>query len=202
MTRNKNIILGVTGVSGSGQTTVTGILKTLGAYAVIADELAHQAILKSRPPYEKIIAAFGTEILDDDLEIDRQRLGARVFGKPELLKLLEDIIHPYVIDQTENLINEAMQTGLYRFAVIDAPMLIESGMNKRCGRVWLVTAPDKIKIERIMKRDNITREAATTRIATRNEAYLADKADEIINNDGSIEQLKQDVEKKLRNWLT
>jgi dephospho-CoA kinase len=202
MTRNKNKILGVTGVSGSGQTTVTGILKTLGAYAVIADELAHDAILKGKPPYEKIIAAFGKDILSDDLEIDRQRLGARVFGKPELLKLLEDIIHPYVINETENLISEAMQTGQYRFAVIDAPMLIESGMNKRCGRVWLVTTPDKIKIERIMKRDNITRETAQTRIAARNEAYLADKADEIINNDGSMEQLKLEVEKKLTNWLT
>jgi dephospho-CoA kinase len=107
-----------------------------------------------------------------------------------------------VFEQTANLISEAMQTGLYRFAVIDAPMLIESGMYKHCGRVWLVTAPDKIKIERIMKRDGITREAAQKRINARNEAALASKAGEIINNDGSIEQLKQEAEKKLKSWLT
>jgi dephospho-CoA kinase len=125
-----------------------------------------------------------------------------VFGKPELLKQLEDIIHPYVSGLAENLIGEAAQSGLYRFVVIDAPMLIESGMYRRCGRVWLVTAPDALKIERIMKRDNISRNAAGTRIAARDEERLKQLADEIINNDGSMEKLKLEVEEKLKNWLT
>jgi dephospho-CoA kinase len=196
MTRSK--IIGVTGVSGSGKTTVTRILQSHGAYAVIADELAHEAILKGAPPYLKILEAFGAGILGVDGEIDRKKLGGIVFGKPALLKVLEGIIHPYVIELTDRLIRDAMDTGAYSFAVIDAPMLIEAGMHEHCDEVWLVTAPDDVKLERIMKRDGITVEAAKLRLAARSEAGLLPFADKIINNDGSMEKLNIEVESLLK----
>ncbi len=218
MTRNdcKIFTLGVTGVSGSGKTTVTRILQRHGAYAVIADELAHRAILKGNPPYDAVVNEFGAWILREDGEIDRKKLGGLVFGKPQKMAALEGIIHPYVIKLTRELIKEAtgtgggisaretlcadVRTGAYRFAVIDAPMLIEAGMNKHCDRVWLITAPDELKIRRIIKRDGITREAAEKRLEARNEEKLFPFADEVIVNENSLEELEREVINKLKRF--
>ncbi len=195
MTRSR--VLGVTGVSGSGTTTVARILQRHGAFVATADTLAHEAILRGNPPYEKVIAAFGEGVLNNEGEVDRKKLGGIVLGSPPLLKILEEIIHPYVTARIYELINTALATGEYGLAVIDAPLLIEAGMNRQCGRVWLVTAPYEIKISRIIKRDGITREAAEKRLAARDEVLLAQSADEVISNDGSMEKLEDDVIKKL-----
>jgi len=196
MTQNRPII-GVTGITGSGTSTVADILAENGGFVCRADAIAHELMRKGEPAHGEIVDTFGTEILDENGEINRRVLGARVFGEnKDALTKLEAIIHPRVIEQTRAFI--AAASGEYSFAVIDAPLLIESGMNKMCDTCWLVTAPDDVRLERIIARDGISREAAERRLKSRSgDDALRSYADFIIENDGDIPTLREKIVAKL-----
>ena len=196
-------IIGITGISGSGKTTVTGILAELGGFAVETDPLVHKLMGKGRPAYDEIMAAFGTDILGDDGEIYRPVLGRLVFGDKEKLSRLEDILHPKVAAETFSLIAEAEKTGDYKFAIIDAPLLIEANMHRNCDSCWLVTANHATRLARIIARDAITRSAAAKRLASRaGDEALKPHADVIIENNGEdLTALKEKVVKALEATL-
>jgi len=187
------ITIGITGISGSGKTTVTHMLEALGGYTVEADKLAHMVMRKGQPAYNEIAAAFGTGILDSKGEINRPALGKLVFKDREKLARLEDIIHPKVIALTTSLIVQARETGRYKFAVIDAPLLVEAGMHKNCHSVWLVTANHDIRLARIMARDGISKDAAEKRLASRTgDEAIKPYANTIIeNNSENLDDLRK-----------
>ena len=196
-------IIGITGISGSGKTTVTGILAQMGGYTVEADPLVHVLMKKGQPAYKDIVKAFGADILDNDGEISRPALGKIVFGDKDKLTKLEGIIHPKVAALTTAMIAQARATGRYKFAVIDAPLLIEAGMHKSCHSCWLVTASHAVRLARIMARDNITKEAAEKRLASRpGDEALKPYADVIIENDNdSIADLINQVKEALKTTV-
>jgi len=193
-------IIGVTGISGSGKTVITRMLQKMGGFAIEADPLAHSLMKKGQPAFNEILAAFGEEIIGGDGEISRQELGKLVFEEREKLSRLEAIIHPKVIAKTAQLIAEAENTGQYKFAIIDAPLLIEAGMHKMCNSCWLITADHNIRLERITARDNISKEAAQKRLASRNgDEALRPHADVIIENNGnSITELREKITEVFR----
>ena len=178
-------IIGITGISGSGKTMAARMLAEMGGFVVEADPLAHKMMRKGHPAYDEIVRAFGTGILDGEGEIHRPALGKLVFGDIEKKSLLEGIIHPRVAAETTTLIEAAAKTGAYKFAVIDAPLLIEAGMHKMCDSCWLITASHKARLARIIARDNITQEAAEKRLASRpGDEALKPHVDIIIDNSG------------------
>jgi len=184
-------IIGITGISGSGTSTVAGLLTEKGGYYISADKLAHEAILPGKEAYHKIVEAFGAEILNKNNEIERKKLGAEVFGNPKQMALLESFIHPQVWADTELLL-ETARTGNAPFAIIDAPLLIESGMHSLCETVILVTASDTRRAERIMARDGITHESAARRLASRvSDDELAAYAHVVISNEGDLTDLRE-----------
>ena len=197
-------IIGVTGISGSGKTMVTRILAQMGGFAVETDPLAHSLMQKGQPAYDEIIKTFGTGILNQQGEIHRPALGKLVFGNKEKLTKLESILHPKVAAKTMELIAEAKQTGRYKFAVIDAPLLIEAGMHKLCHSCWLITASHETRLARIISRDNITQEAAEKRLASRKgDEALRPYADIILDNDGiSLDVLSDMVKGALERKKT
>ena len=193
MTQNKFPIIGVTGISGSGTSTVAKILEEQGGFVISADKLAHAAMGKGSSAFPQIISIFGIEILDENGEINRRALGKMVFGaeNKEKLAALEGIIHPQVVAKIHELIKEAAESGSYTFAVIDAPLLIESGLNKLCDTTWLITAPDEVRITRITIRDGIDEESAKCRLSSRpGDESLRPHVDVIIENDGDINKLR------------
>jgi len=200
MQSEKNFpIIGVTGITGSGTSTVSAILAERGAYVAHADKLAHDAMAKTEPAYAEIIEAFGNDILNEKGAINRRALGARVFGNNEELARLEKIIHPRVIERTRNIVKKIAETGIYTFAVIDAPLLIESGMNTMCDSIWLITASDETRISRITRRDKIDEKAVKRRLQSRNsEESLREHANIIINNCGSPIALRSKTETALK----
>jgi len=192
-------IIGITGISGSGKTAVTRLLAEMGGFTVEADPLAHALMKKGQPAYNEILAVFGDSILDDDGEISRPTLGKLVFENKEKLLQLEGIIHPRVIAKTVELISDAEKIGAYKFAVIDAPLLIEAGMHKMCHSCWLITADQATRLKRIMARDNISEEIAKKRLTSRKgDEALKPHADIIIENNGNdLNELRKKVSEVL-----
>ena len=195
---SRKIIIGITGNSGSGKTTISKILAEMGGHAINADTVAHQVMGKGQKAYKKIVAAFGTEILNESEEIDRKKLGSIVFSDEKKRDLLEKIVHPIVCKE---IISQVEDTDA-PFIVIDAVLLVEAGLNEVCDFVWLVTAEPERRKMRIISRDNLSPEKADARMRNQRDVRpIADIAHVIIENDGDLEALETQAAMALRNII-
>ena len=199
MTQNKRII-GITGNSGSGKTTVANIITEGCGHKINADNIVHKLMEPNQMAYKKIVAAFGPHILDDSIAespapINRKKLRQIVFTDEEKRTKLESILHPMVIEEVLSEI-AAVNASLI---TVDAVLLVESGLHHHCDELWLVTAPADIRLERITSRDNLSGEDAQTRMRNqRDTAHIAAIADVIIeNNTDNIESLKSQIQKAM-----
>lgn len=176
-------IIGLTGSSGSGKSTVCQILSELGAYIIDCDKIAHENMKKGNIAYNEIISAFGNEILLENKEIDRKALGGMVFSDKSKLLTLNSITHKYIVAMVNALIAEIKsRKSEYTSIIIDAPLLKEAGLIPVVDTVWTVTASENIRINRILKRDNINKAQVLERFKNQNTEYEK-IADVIINND-------------------
>jgi len=189
MMQNKRII-GLTGATGAGKGEVCRILAEKGAIIIDTDSLSHDAILPGRPAYHEVLAEFGHGILDEQKQIVRKQLGDIVFADKSKLNILSKIVHKYVIEECESLI-EGLSCGLI---VIDAPLLIEAEMQNICCIVIGVFAPENTRMERIINRDGISHESAARRMASQMpENILRQHVDIAIENSGNLDDLKKQV---------
>lgn len=193
------MIIGITGGSGSGKSAISAFLKAKGFLIIDADEIAHNIIKKGNKAYIEILKIFGNAILDNLDEIDRKKLGNIVFNDKNKLNLLTDCTHKHIIIEIKTIINNNLTKNI----LIDAPLLVESGLNKIVDEAWVVYSDISLRIDRIMERDNITYEQAKKRIECQmNWDKLKSYADRIIyNNDDfnftikQIEQILNDLNK-------
>ena len=190
-------VIGITGITGSGTSTVSNMLKSLGGLYISADQLAHEIILKGGIAYNEVIQAFGKLILQKDGEINRKTLGTVVFKNQDRLKILEGIIHPGVKTHIHQMLTDKYIVRNYvenNFAIIDAPLLVESELNTLCSHVCLVTAPDATRVERIVARDGLAPHAIRERISTRKgDDFLKPHAQFIIENNADLASLESQV---------
>lgn len=197
MKQNKSLIIGLTGGSGCGKTTVANILKELGGYIIDADKFAHKIIKKGERAYYEIIEAFGTEILTNEKNIDRKALGNIVFSEKEKLELLNFITHKYILKEIYNEIDFAKNQKKYKYIVLDAPLLIETNLHKIVDTVWIVYADREDRIKRLIKRDNVSKEIIEKRINMQTPFEKnKDFADFIIYNRENT-NLRENILKKL-----
>ena len=189
-------VIGVTGGIGSGKSTVSRILKDLGAKIVDADKIARKILVKGGKPLEDVVNYFGKEILDSDGELNRKKLADIVFNKSEKLTVLNKITHGYIAEEIIKAVSSYKADNAADIIVIDAPIPIEHGFIDQSDEIWVVTANREVRISRIMERNGLSREDAEKRIDLQqsDEAYLS-IADEIIVNEGSIEELENTVAK-------
>lgn len=188
-------VIGITGNSGSGKTTVANILAAKGATAIEADKVAHKAFEKGTPTYKKIISAFGPGILGQDEEISRKKLGALVFSDTKKRTQLESIVHPFVTEEILKIIEESHSSLI----VIDAVLLVEAGLNKHCDIVWLVRADENLRLKRITTRDNLDKQAAEARMRNqRDTQHIPAISQGIIENDGDMAALNSQIEQLLK----
>lgn len=184
-------VIGLTGNIGTGKSTVLHMLKELGAYAIDADAVAHQAMRPGGPAYAGIVEAFGPDVLRPDGEIDRHVLAGRVFDDPAALRRLESIVHPAVF----RAVQEEIRHSDAPVAVVEAIKLLESGMVQRlCDAVWVVDTPEEIAIQRLVRSRGMSPEEARRRLASQSsrEEKLA-AADVVIDNAGTIEETRRQV---------
>ncbi|KAM9254963.1 bifunctional coenzyme A synthase [Cariama cristata] len=156
-------VIGLTGGTGSGKTSIAKLLGHLGAFLIDADKLGHAVYVPGGPAYEQVVAAFGAEILNEDGTINRKVLGAKVFGKQEQLKSLTDIVWPEMARMVKEQIREADAQGK-AVCVLDAAVLLEAGWQDMVHEVWTAIIPEEEAVKRIMARDGLSEEAARRRL--------------------------------------
>lgn len=176
-------VIGLTGGTGSGKSVVSRSLEAAGAVIVDADQIAHDIILKGEPAYMEIIAYYGTGILDEEGNIIRKKLGEIVFHDKEKLAFLNQCTHKYITAEVNRQISAAKEKGTASAIIVDAPLLLEAGLEKVCDVVWVVYAEPEVRAQRVMARDGITYELAKARIANQKkwEEYKA-AANAVIDN--------------------
>ncbi|GAB4256528.1 dephospho-CoA kinase [Thermincola ferriacetica] len=194
-------VIGLTGGIASGKSAVSSILRQLGAEVIDADVVARQVVAPGEPAWQRIVQAFGPEILKDDGNINRPFLGQIIFNDPVKRRILNEITHPEII---KSIAAEAekyrAQNKKGQVVVIDAPLLLEVGLHKLVDEVWVIYVSPETQIERLMKRNNFTREQALARINS--QMPMEEKlrfADKIINNDGSLANTRKQIEQLMKS---
>ena len=186
-------VIGLTGSFGTGKTFVASIFKSLGAKIIDADAISHCVIKKGRPAYNRIIAAFGKDILDKAMEIDRRKLAGSVFISKAALAKLNRIVHPEVIRVIRAKIKTADKNAVL---VIDAPLLVEAGLLNIIDKLVVVKSSKKRQIERCIKKFCIKRAEVLRRIE--NQMSMKRKlkmADFVVQNNSTPEATRNRVRK-------
>ncbi|MBE6656409.1 MAG: dephospho-CoA kinase [Ruminococcaceae bacterium] len=196
-------ILGLTGPSGSGKAVVGQRFSERGIPVLDTDAVYHAWIERPTPCTEELARTFGKEILTPDGAVDRKRLAAIVFSDDDAektrLRTLNAISHRYVLESCRTWLEEQKKAGK-RACIIDAPLLIEAELHKACDYVIAVLAPREIRLDRIVKRDGISREAAEARIlAQKQDEFYKAHADFLFVNDGSLSMAQEFVEAVISN---
>ncbi len=188
----KKRVIGLTGNSGSGKSTAAAYLETLGARVIDADRIAREISEAGKAGALAIREAFGESFFLEDGTLDRHKLGEHVFSRPEELARLNAVLHPLVIREVKERIAAADGT-----VVLDCALLIDVGLDALVQEVWLVAAGGDSKIERIKARDNINHEHAQNRLNSQlDERELRRHADVVIENDGTVDQLRERVRER------
>ncbi len=175
-------IIGLTGLTGAGKSTVAQKLMAYGCYHIDADKVARQVINSNENVKNKLKERFGDDVINADGTTNRPILASRAFANADSTNALNEITHPAVTEKIKSIIKDMEKIG-YRGVIIDAIALFESGEDKLCDFTVAVIAPLDIRLERIMERDNITKEKALERInAQKDESFFTKKADFVLWN--------------------
>ncbi|WP_304509101.1 dephospho-CoA kinase [Anaerotignum sp.] len=194
-------VIGLTGGTGSGKGIVSQCLKDAGAMIIDADLIAHEIIKMGRPAYGELVDYFGEEILRQDGEIFRRKLGEIVFRNKEKLEFLNHCTHKYIAREIARQIQEAKELRKAKLIIIDAPLLLEAGLGDICDAIWVVYADEEVRARRVMQRDGITYETAKARIANQKSwAEYKSYAQEIINNSTTMEDVQVQVANMMKKY--
>lgn len=178
----KMLIIGLTGQTGAGKSTVSEILEKYGCYHIDADKVAHDILENDKEVQKKLKERFGEDITDKSGKIDRKILATRAFADKDSTLALNAITHPAVNNEIQNIILKQKEYGT-KAVIIDAIALFESGEAKICDYTVAVIAPRDVRLERIIARDKISVSRANERInAQKDESFFTLNADYIINN--------------------
>ena len=181
-------IIGITGGTGAGKSALSAKLGQLGATVIDSDLISHQVSKKGGAAFDEIVTSFGADILDKAGEIDRKKLGKVVFENPDKLELLEKITHKHIFERMQQEIESCTTDA----AVLDVPLLFQCDFPIRCDLTVAVIADEETRIERIINRDGITKDAVVARIKNQlsNDEYKA-LADVCFENNSGPEEIEK-----------
>ncbi len=194
--KDNRLLVGVTGGIASGKTTVSNMLKEMGAPVVDFDVIAREVVEPEKPAWNQIVEYFGEQVLQEDRNLDRKKLSDIVFRDLEKKKKLESFIHPQIHVEFVRQINEIAASDPEAIIQVVVPLLIEINMQYMFHKLLVVYIPQEELMERLAKRDNISKEEAGTILA--NQLPIEEKtgyADFVIDNKGTIEETSIQVEK-------
>lgn len=187
------MVIGLTGGIACGKNTVATMLSSANIPIIDADIISRETTKKSSRALAKIVEVFGSDVLEDDGSLDRKKLGAIVFHDEALRKKLEDIVHPE-IEQIRNEHLARLREQNFPVAVYMAPLIFETDLHRTLDKTILVVAHRDIAMARAMKRDNLSAAEIKKRMdAQMTEKEKAERADVVIYNNGSINELYEQV---------
>lgn len=183
-------VIGLTGGIASGKSTAAEFLRERGALVIDADLLGHRAYEPGTDAFRMVVEAFGDEIVAVDGRIDRRALGGKVFGKPEALKQLTDIVWPQIRRFAESDIETTLKADPDRVVVLEAAVLLEAGWEDIGDEIWVITVDRDTAVQRAMSRDGADEAAVQARIDSQlsNEERTA-HADVVLDNSGTEDEL-------------
>lgn len=187
-------VIGLTGNIGSGKSTVLRMLEQLGAKAIDADALVHGVMRKGSLVWQAIVDTFGQEILTDQGEIDRKKLGALVFDDHEALKRLENIVHPAVDQRFREIVQHSEEPVI----AVEAIKITESEVYAQLDALWLVTCPAEERLQRLLKTRDVDEKDVKRRLRSQMPPEKqAELANVVIDNGGTLQQTWEQVR---REW--
>ena len=186
--------IGLTGSIATGKSTVTNMLKELGAFVIDCDKMARDVVAPGTRGLAKIEAAFGKDAVAADGSMDRVYIGDLVFRNPEMKKRLENILFPLIFEALDKELLRLEREGATPVVFLDMPLLYEVKYDSYVDEVWLVYVPFEVQLSRLMKRNGYTKEEALLRIHSQ---ISVDKkkslAQQVIDNSGTLEDTKEQV---------
>ncbi|MBX3706741.1 MAG: dephospho-CoA kinase [Pseudomonadales bacterium] len=189
------MIIGLTGGIASGKSTASKYFAERGAYVIDSDKLGHRAYEPGTEAFAAVARTFGPEVVGADGRIDRKVLGGKVFGRPEELKKLTDIVWPEIRRLTQLEIQAALAEDPDRVVVLEAAVMLEAGWNRSTDEVWVVIVEPDIAVARAVARDGLDPAAVRSRIASQlSNAERIARADVVIDNSGTLEEFMSRLE--------
>ena len=191
--------VGLTGGVACGKSTVANMFADLGANIVDADAIAHELYRPGQEVLQELVRHFGAEILKPDGELDRARLATLVFDGGRVEEL-NKIVHPAVIRQQDQWMRSLGEKDPYAVAIVEAALILEAGVKDHFDRIMVVTCKPEQKVARFAKRTGLSEDAARADVERRNKAQMPDaekarRADFVIDNSGSVEETRHQVQR-------
>jgi dephospho-CoA kinase len=196
------LTVALTGGIATGKSVVARILADHGCFVQSADRLAHDLMTPGRPAWRQIVAHFGRDILNPDRTVNRARLGTIIFSSVKERDFLNRLIHPLVLAKKKRAIRALEKKGTHRIFVSEAALTVESGFAPFFDKVIVVHCPERLQVERLMKRDGMTRRDAWKRL--RSQMPTAEKVkrgDYLIETSGSADETIAQTERVYKDLL-
>ncbi|WP_373893032.1 dephospho-CoA kinase [Virgibacillus natechei] len=194
------LIIGLTGSIASGKSTVSLMFDDFNIPVIDADKISREVVRPGEKAYQEIVHAFGADILRDDKTLDREKLGSIIFADEEKRKQLNSIVHPAVRGKMLEKRDSFVQAG-QPLVVLDIPLLFESKLTHFVDKTVVVYVDEEVQLGRLMSRNGYSEEEAYQRIHSQIPVEeKAEKADAIINNNGSKYESYQQLERLVKEW--
>lgn len=190
-------VIGLTGQTGAGKSTVRELFKAKGAAAIDADAVSHDIVDNDLSCLTDIVEHFSCIVLNDKGKLNRKALGRIVFSDPKKLAVLNKIMFPYIVSAIKGKVTAYEHAGA-QMIVIDGATLIESGCSKMCSVLISVTAEEETRLTRIIHRDGISKRDAVRRVSAQHpEEFYIEASDYVIKNNGTPGDLEREAERVL-----
>lgn len=194
------LVIGLTGSIATGKSTVASMFTDLGIPVIDADKLARVVVEPGEAAYQEVVRTFGEEILQEDRTLDRKRLGEIVFADEAKREQLNNIVHPAIRKRMKDQRDSYVASG-ERCVVLDIPLLFESNLEYTADKILVVYANEENQLKRLMERNQFTEEEALQRIRSQIPVKeKAERADAVINNNGTKEATYQQLKEILIEW--
>ena len=196
------MIYGLTGGIGSGKSTVANILRDKGFTVLDADEIGREVTAKGQPLLRMLVNEFGIEIIQEDGTLNRRLLAEIVFGDRAKTRRLNEMVQTAILVKAIERAHKLQLTDTEKVIFFDVPLLFEAGWDRYVKEVWLVTAPEDVRIERVEVRDGLTEAEIRKRIRLQmSEEEKMERSDVIIENDEGMAKLMMQVDKAIAERL-
>ena len=187
------MIIGLTGGIATGKSTAAKYLESKGAVVIDADQISHQLTEKGKKAWKLVVNEFGEEFLKENGELNRKKLAEIIFSDPRQRKKLESLLHPLIIYEMKEKAYYYLEEN--KTVIFMAPLLFEVGLNHFCDQNWVISSSRNEQLKRLKKRDNLNKKEALKRIKSQIPLKeKEEKADLVINNNGTIEELKEKLD--------